>query len=152
MLWDIYVLAKAREKKYIQAFLDTWAKGFEEVADEYLLPQYSKEPEKTFTDAYTLIELLIQEPQQSYSIYWRNPEKKAVLAFAMVFFTLDRGMIVGVSIRQNNIENSEDILFQLANTVDGEFGSVFFETPPPDLIEEFKQAVLLSPTPKIAKS
>jgi hypothetical protein len=60
MLWDIYVLAKAREKKYVQAFLNTWAKDFEEVADEYLLPQYSEESEKTFTEANLLMNCLFK--------------------------------------------------------------------------------------------
>jgi hypothetical protein len=69
----------------------------------------------------------------------------------MLFFTLDGEMIVGVSIRQNKIENLEDILFQLADTVDGAFGTIFLKTPPPASSEEFKQTVLLSLTPKVVR-
>ena len=148
MLQDIYVLAKERSVQYAHRFIDAWAKGFEEVAIEYEFPQYSDEPKSVYLNPKDLIEQLVQDPKEPHAIYWHNPQN-SIVSSAMLFFTIDGGMIAGLSVKTENVQELENYLQDLAGAVEGELGAVFYEEPPPDSVKEFKRRVILSTVPKL---
>jgi hypothetical protein len=148
MLIDVYVLASERSSKYAYRFLDTWTKGFEQAADEYEYPQYATKPDIVLTEPKSLIERLIEDPTQPYSIYWSNLHDD-LISSAMLFFTVDGGMIVGVSVAIDDLSKAAPYLRSLADDFDGRLGYATFEEPPPDSTEDFIKTVTLSAGPKI---
>jgi len=145
---DLYVLAPERSEKVAQRFLETWLTGSVESASDYEFPQYSNEPSARYRSAAALIAKLIEQPHEPHAIYWQNPTDERV-ANGMLFFTSDGGMIVGLTIRTDDQAEAADFLLRLAATVNGQFGYMAFEQPPPDTIREFMAAVERSPWPRI---
>jgi hypothetical protein len=148
MYYDIYVLANERSQRTVDKFLTTWAEGFHEAADDYPVPQYTKSHTKMFAVVNQLIEYLLTHPEEYYAIYWSNPDRAADLASAMLFFTVDKGLIVGVSstrpmqFRDNETEvyrHLKALLENLGRDFDAQAGCVLYEVPPPDSAKEFKQ-------------
>jgi hypothetical protein len=145
-MYDIYVLAKERTQYYIRTFLDNWAMGFEETDAYYSFPEFSDSPE-TIYDVEALIQRLIDNPGESYAIYWITRNHVAEITTAMLFFTDDGQLIVGVSTRQNHMDpqvlekNLRSILVRLADDVDGKLGGVFFEERPPSSALEFEREI-----------
>lgn len=137
MLRDIYVLVPKRTRGYVDKFLTKWATSFGEVADEYVLPQYSMQPEARFQDVNLLIEQLVNKPNELYGIYWINPERNEDIVSAMLFFTIDGELIVGISTKHSRAVDLFELLIKILDDVDGRLGAVFFEQPPPDSANEF---------------
>lgn len=150
MLLDIYVLAKDRTVEYAYHFLDTWVKTFKETADDYEFPQYSDSPEIVYSNPIDLIKRLAQEPTEPHAIYWTNPND-APISSAMLIFTIDGEMIVGISTITKSSLPTEHYLKSLADTVDGKLGLATFEEPPPDSAEEFKYLVISWEGPKLIR-
>lgn len=151
MLYDVYVLASERTISYAEKFISAWTYGFEAAAEEYEFPQYAKAPEIIFSTASQLIERLILNSQQPHAIYWHN-SNEGDTRDAMLFFTTDGGMIVGLSVEVDKREDARKFLEALAADVDGEFGMVMLEQPPADSAEEFIREVADWPSPKLFRS
>lgn len=129
---EIYVLCKERSKKLVLNFLDEFLPDRKEVNSEYPYPQYVGNAEN-FNDVDKLLNILEENKNESYSLYWEN-KTESELQNAMVFYTKDMGMIVGLVIEENECEN---IFKKLANFVDGDYGYITFESPPPENKSEF---------------
>lgn len=97
------------------------------------------------------IERLIAEQDQPYGIYWRNPDEQAEPACAMVFFTNDGELIVGISDRvrravfnrddeQAETQRAARRLRELAGSMGADYGVILLESPPPDTVASFVQA------------
>src|SRR5262245_48342968 len=98
-MFDLYVVAKYRTLHFIDRFLTTWAKGFNEGADEYEFPQYADKPRIMYANVNELIRSLVKDLGASYNLYWINPNRRTDILSTMLFFTIDGHMITGVSTR-----------------------------------------------------
>jgi hypothetical protein len=138
MYYDIYALVKERSRKPVEDFLSKWGEGLIESAVEYEYPRYASEPEIVYKDVNILIDRLLIEVDQPYAIYWTNPsDDRTHIRAAMLFFTSDGGLIVGLSSTQDS--NPKKLLKALIDTVDGSIGKILVEQPPPDTTAEFIQ-------------
>ena len=68
---------------------------------------------------------------------------------AMLFFTVDGGMIAGLTVATWEGDLAENSLRLLARTVDAQYGYTLWEQPPPDSVTEFKAAARKSDRPRI---
>ena len=153
---EIYVLASSRTNEMAKLFLDTWARGFAEGADEYTFPQYAANPTATYHSPTELIEVLVRNPAEEYSIYWDNPDGTGQIAGGMLSFTSDGAMIVGINIYIKELDNGDvdrrelkKPLQDLAQTVNGAYGFWDFERPPPDTALEFIAIAKKAPLPSL---
>lgn len=141
---EIYVLCKDRSRKLALDFLDEFLPEREELVNEYSYPQYSDES-KIIDDVNELMCILEEIGNESYSLYWRNVSNSDVET-ALVFYTEDMGMIVGVVVEEKNCEY---ILRKLSTFVNAEFGYITIESPPPNNRREFINLCRSSNTMKL---
>lgn len=126
---DIYVLANARSRAYVERFQTEWLQDAVPARERYEFPMDAAEPEITYDAAAPLIDRLLQDHQQPYSIYWNDYEGDVLNP--MLFFTNDGGMIVGLTVREDGANFPEFYLDALTKSVDGRGGVITWETPPP---------------------
>lgn len=122
-----------RNEELAARFLDRFLPDREDVADEYPFPELSDSPERTFSDAASLIRHLESKRDHGYALYW-DRKNSGDPQQAMLVFTEDGGMIAGVA--STNPE-PQRLLRDVADVVDGKFGLVVLEERPPDTLEEF---------------
>lgn len=91
---------------------------------------------------------LLAEPTQPQSVYWRNPRPGHVL-HAMLFFTVDGGMIAGLTVSTGDRDLAEGTLRRLAGTIDARYGYTLWEAPPPDTAADFEAAARKADPPRI---
>ncbi|MFS1523877.1 hypothetical protein ACL7TT_07155 [Microbulbifer sp. 2304DJ12-6] len=130
---EIYILCKNRSKKLVFEFLDKFLPNREASAEEYPYPEYVDQPEHVYSDVAELMAVLDSNEDESYSLYWDSTDN-AKVKNAMVFYTVDGGLIVGIAVED---DHREAWLNKLSNLVGGEFGYVSFEMPPPETVQEF---------------
>lgn len=131
--FDVYVLARQRSGAVANHFLDTFVQHREQSAGDYGLPQYETEPAIVLESAAEAIHYCDSHPNEAQSIYFRN--LGAGPAHAMLFFTQDGGLILGLS-----VERCEDEWFvRLKEFAGSEIGYISFESPPPATAAEFRQ-------------
>jgi hypothetical protein len=130
--YDVYVLAPARTADAVDRFLARFAPHRVESADEYQVPQYDENPTATFNAAEDAVAYCIVHPAESLNLYWRCLGENDP-AHAMVFFTADGSLILGLSVS----EKSERWLADLLAATGGTTGAVAFEEPPPGTADEF---------------
>ena len=150
MLTDLYVLASERSTLVAKNFKNIWLADFDEAASEYEFPQYTDEPLGVYSSATDLIEKLIKNPNEPYSIYWNNPQNGSV-SNGMLFFTSDGRLIIGISVKTDKPGEIANYLQKLSKAVHGKFGYSAFEEPPPDTVQDFVDLVKASALPKIVE-
>ena len=134
---DVYVIAPERSAAVITQFLAYFTPYREEVvADGYWVPRFSDTPAGQFRRAEDLVEYLVDHPSEPYGIYWRNLGEGPALA--MVFFTTDGAILLGLSCLEADAEAG---LTQLRSFAGAESGCILFEQPPPDSAAEFRRMV-----------
>jgi hypothetical protein len=115
-------------------FLETFMPFCEESSDEYVIPEYSENPDITFQRALDLMKHCEQNPKDSNRIYWHNSEATQP-RHAMVFYTFDGACILGLSVDDEQIET--DFLEKLKKFSNSNFGYITYESPPEDTREDF---------------
>ena len=145
---DLYALAGERSHQVMRRFRDQWLTGFEESADEYEFPQYSVRPDAVYGSPWQLIDRLLAEPTQPHSLYWRNPRPGYVL-HAMLFFTTDGGLIVGLTVTTEDPDLAATTLRLLAKSVDARYSYSAWEQPPPDTASEFEAKARRAEDPRL---
>jgi len=70
--FDVYVLADSRSRKLIESFLTEFLKFWEECAEEYEIPQYSDNPEFTFSRDTELMDFCEKRTHVVHTIYWKS--------------------------------------------------------------------------------
>ncbi len=133
--FESYVACVRRDLEIAERFLDHFLPSRVEVALDYPFPFLVDEPVVTFSDTGSLIERLLRDGEEDYSIYW-DRVGAGEPRLAMLFFTKDRGMIAGLVAHS---VDSMELLRELAGIVKGRFGLVTDEQIPPDTLEEFIQ-------------
>jgi hypothetical protein len=136
-LFDIYVLAGARNSTVIKRFLERFAAGAIQARFEYEIPQYCDTPSMIFSKADEVMEYLCEHSIESQSIYYRLANHPDKIKNAMVFFTNDGHIIFGLSVYLSDASESEKYLKAMAVTVDARYGYFIQETPPPPTAVEF---------------
>jgi len=129
---EIYILSKDRTMSTAQIFLDSFLPERFSLTEEYPYPQYSDTPEIIFENRNELIQKLVTNSNEPYSLYWDVVDSEVING--MIFFTKDGGMIVGLAVAQNK---DEYFLKSISEAVGGEFGYISFDSPPPETQDEF---------------
>ena len=130
---DIYVLTKSRTETVVAAFLERFAPAREEMTDEYLIPQFAEAPRTVFTTSAEVIRYCCSHTSEPQSVYWRLLGDEDP-AYAMVFFTSDAQLILGLSV---NEEAADRFLAELRSHAGSDIGYITFENPPPGTATEF---------------
>src|SRR4051812_36193423 len=144
---DVYVLAAERSAETAARFADRWLEGLELFAEEIEVPQYAQEPEALFDTPEEAIDWLLDRPDEPHALYWRNPQDGEV-AYAMLFFTVDGGLIVGLTGQEGGAAPA-DRLQRLVAPVGGTDGYVAFESPPADSAAEFRRVAAAADPPRL---
>lgn len=136
MQQDLYALAPDRTEATSDRFRSAWLRHFEESAEEYEVPRNSDHPDSVYTSVDDLIRMLAASPAEGHAVYWHNSQPGPILN-GMLFFTTDGGLVVGLSIADEDADAARQILSQLAATVGAAHGYATFEEPPPATTPEF---------------
>lgn len=137
--YDVYVLARDRSEPVATRFLDAFVPDRDPVASEYEFPQYSPEPVVTFATAVEAIRYCVARPAEPQSFYFGNRGSEP--AWAMLFFTCDGGLILGLSVA----EGEQEALAALKEHAGSGVGYIDFESPPPDTVTEFERLATGTP-------
>ena len=86
---------------------------------------------------WELVDRLLKEHTQSHSLYWRNP-RPGIVRHAMLFFTVDSGLIAGLTVATADSERAGTMLLRLAESVGARYGYALGESPPPSSASEFE--------------
>lgn len=135
---DIYVATATRTSEMVNSFLDKFAHKCRELAQLYELPYQSEEIRLTFNSAAETVEYLIAHPSEHYVIYW-VPSEENLADYAIVGFTTDGGMILGLSCDEEDERLHDELGTSLKSFVDAEDYLCLFETPPPSTMKEFRE-------------
>jgi hypothetical protein len=135
---DIYVLVDHRKIDVVNEFLEYFVPDNQVLADEYEIPQYSYNPEIIFRKATELMHYCETNVEATHSIYWFNNQKKDPRN-AMVFYTNDRKMILGLSILHESQER--EWLTKLKQFSKSKHGCILYERPPPENSADFKELI-----------
>jgi hypothetical protein len=104
---------------------------------DFRFPQYSNQPMTILAVAQDAIRYCLDHPSEAQSVYFRNLGNGP--AHAMLFFTEDRGLILGLSVEEGE---ADDIFRRLRDHSGSELGYVTFEEPPPATVGKFRQQAL----------
>jgi hypothetical protein len=130
---DVYVLSPERSATAAERFLDTFAPKREQSAEEYVFPQFAEQPLRALKSAREAIQYCEIHSGEAQSLYFRN--LGAGPAHAMLFFTSDGGLILGVSV----VDQENEWITRLKEYVGTEFGYIAFESPPAATAAEFRE-------------
>lgn len=109
------------------------------MADEYEIPQYSDSPFIVYKTANEIIEFMEKNIEYRYGLYWRS-KKESEPKYAMVFYTTDGEMILGLSVYSFD-DMAEHFLKKLKEFSDSKFGYYIAESPPFETAEEFRKSI-----------
>jgi hypothetical protein len=132
VFYDVYLLCPARSADLVDRFLARFAPQREPAAAEYEVPRYAEAPAEIFPTAAGLVDYCVRHPTEPHGLYWRclaggDP------AHAMVFFTADSGLIVGLSVARE----PDRWLGELQVAMESAVGWIGLEQPPPDTARAF---------------
>jgi hypothetical protein len=130
---DVYVLAQERSVTAAERFLDAFAPDREQSAEDYVFPQYGEQPLVVVKSAAEAIRYCEAHPAEAQSLNFRN--LGAGPAHAMLFFTRDGGLILGLSV----VEREDNWFTRLKQHVGSEVGYITFESPPAATVAEFRE-------------
>ena len=141
-LADCYVLVNNRSKEQINDFLDVFVPNREETSSEYEVPQYGNETIHIFASTDLLIDHLVTNTNEPYSIYWKSVDDGDI-RYGMCFFTNDAQLVLGLSIRTNGKDASiQDEAFELMKKFSGSSeGYITYEETAPFNSAEFMEIV-----------
>lgn len=131
--YDVYVLARERSAAVASRFLAAFAPQGTASASEYEFPEYSKRPDVVFSTAMEAIRYCAAHSDAGQRFYFNNPSGDP--AHAMLFFTNDGGLILGVSVA----DEEEQALARLKAHAGVDIGYITFESPPCETAAEFRE-------------
>lgn len=134
MTQEVYALATNRTAATANAFLDEFLPKRLSFSDEYLVPESSDEPTNVFTTTIALMDYLETNPTEAYGLYWNSASDPAPIRQAMLFYTTDCHLILGLATVPNEAGRILDRLVRFAGTGIGMLGS---ESRPPETAVEF---------------
>ena len=144
---DIYVLCDSRSHEKIVKFLEKFLPNNIEDADMYYIPYLSENPEISFEKLNEFMQYMENATDKPNAIYWRNSQKEGDPRFAMVFYTDDGKMILGLSLNESDRE--EEVLEKIQRFVNSNYGYITFGDIPPTNSDAFiKKAYIINHSDK----
>lgn len=134
MTQEIYALAKDRSAKFATSFLDTLLPCRMAVADNYPVPECADVPTQVFQCEDQLFDFLEANPDMGYGLYWNSRSATSQISQAMLFYTDDGYLILGLAV---DPQSALRILEELKRFASTEFGMVGSEQRPPETAQEF---------------
>ena len=131
--FDVYVMAWERTTGVANRFLDKFVPKREQSAVDYEFPQHSEQPTTVIQSASEAIRHCEAHPDAAQSFYFRNLGEGP--AHGMLFFTADKGLILGLSVD----EHEDEWLLRLKEHACSDVGYIAFEVPPAPTAAEFRQ-------------
>jgi hypothetical protein len=128
----VYVLSPDRSTKSAERFLATFTPHREQSADDYVFPQYADQPQHVVKSAREAIEYCEAHPEETQSMYFRNLGTGP--AHAMLFFTSDGGLILGLSV----VEGEDEWFARLKEHAGSTIGYMAIEEAPSATAAEFR--------------
>jgi hypothetical protein len=123
---DIYTLTEHRQPALINSFLQTFLPERAESADDYAVRCSSEGGTLNISQVSTAIQYCCQHSMAELAVYWRNTGPGDPRA-AMVFFTTDQHLILGLSVA--NESAAPEYLKRLKLLADSEYGYMAYEEP-----------------------
>jgi hypothetical protein len=134
MFQEIFALTDVRSAKFANQFLDLFLGKFDSLADDYPIPEHGTDTQSTFGKLNEILEYLERTPTESYSLYFATADANSPVFQAMLFFTSDAKLIIGVAVNSAHAKDFSLRLKKIANTEYVIFGD---ESPPPPTSSEF---------------
>lgn len=131
--YECYVLAPQRTAKILWDFLDTVLPKRRNYLKVFPVPETALKPQHQFDKIEELVDFLEKNPKEAYGLYWDNVEPKTPFQ-AIVFFTVDGGMILGVA---ELGDQGEETLKALAKQTGATFGTIVTNERPVENVPDF---------------
>jgi hypothetical protein len=132
--YEAYVLCGDRSLETALRFLNAFLPRRRSVSTEFPFPELSQFPTVTYSRIEDALRYVVDHPHESYALSWNAESVKNVHANAMLFFTVDGGMIAGLATSK---PDPVEVLLSIAEVVQGKFGYITSENRPPDDRETF---------------
>lgn len=152
---DIYVLAPERTTASARRFLEDLLPNRKPARAEYQFPEHAEQPNVIFDDPFEAIHYACAHLDQAQTIYFSNTASGDP-AHALVFFTSDGGMVLGISVRALQEEPARqsievaDWLDRLRWATGAKIGYALYESPPAcETVHEFKECLAVAWPPKL---
>jgi hypothetical protein len=135
-LADIYILTDHRSPDMIERFLNAYLPNRKEAAEDYIIPYLTSDnPKYIFNTAQEVISYCCNNLYEEHAIYWNNSSSDEQPHSAMVFFTQDRKLILGLSTYDEDL--AVEYLNQLKDLSKTQVGYITIENPPSLNSKEF---------------
>lgn len=125
-LLEVYVLCESRSATAAHAFLETFLPERTPLP-EYPFPELVDLPVEMIRSPEELILRLEIESCESYSLHWNSTSNQGPRQ-AMLFYSEDGSMVAGLVVCSSEVDES---LLKLAQRVNGRFGYISGDQPPP---------------------
>ncbi|OMP75155.1 MULTISPECIES: hypothetical protein [unclassified Chitinophaga] len=136
---DSYYLVDNRSSEVVYDLFTNYGFIKEELAGEYIIPQYSSEPTIIFYSDVDLLNYCDENLDCDYLIYWGNEVENSIIRQITLRYTNDGKMIFGISIvgREVDSDISIAIFKDVKNYLNARIGCITGEAPPPSNSIEF---------------
>ena len=135
---EVYVLCSARSDDVIYAFLDRFASKRTVTTDEYPIPENSDNPIAIIYSEQEIFRKLVKDTNESYAFYW---DCIFPIKMAMLFFTKDGNLIVGLAVYEPHVQSYYQQLLISVEGVCGYIQNAQEESPPPNCKNDFIKRV-----------
>ena len=125
---ELYALSSDRSAAFTLRFLDTFTPGGSAAAVDYPVPEHANLSTHTFTQVEELLAHLESNPSEPYGVYWRAHRDAADVRMAMLFYTDDGFVILGLAVDES-CEAAQ--MARLKAFADAEFTVAWDEQAPP---------------------
>ena len=126
---DAYVLVEDRSKSKAEAFLAKFAPGFRPLVDEYDIPYRANQPERFLRGTASLLEFMEANASYRHVAYFA-PRSVTPIRYAIVAFTTDGHMILGLSVIEEEENLARTLLARLEAFAESDLSFYAAETPP----------------------
>jgi hypothetical protein len=135
MTQEIYALASTRTLSFAVSFLNEFLPDRVAFANEYPIPELSDAPTQVLSSDYDVLDFLEKHPTESYGLYWNACTPESPVRQAMLFYTVDANLILGLAVTANRQSQLWSKLLDFSGT---NVGLVGWEQRPPDTVDEFR--------------
>ena len=133
---ELYALSLNRSAIFANSFLRKFLPQRTEGADDYSVPQYSQVPSHRFRSVEELLKFLEKNPVEEYGIYWNSCEDGGEVLQAMLFYTSDNHLILGLAVGDVKRQTLLNELLKFSGTG---IGYITNEERPPNTAFEFRE-------------
>jgi len=134
MTQELYALSNERTATLASRFLNTFGAELLPFAEDFPVPEFSVNPAHVFRRVEDLISFLELNRSEPYGLYWNVGASEGEIAQAMLFYTTDGGLILGLAVTPESAPLHLRRLMTFAGTDDAMYGD---EQRPPETSGEF---------------